>query len=82
MYPVLNIWSLKFYADAVRLQVCNVTEFLEGHPGGPDIILMYGGKEVTALMNDPTEHSHSDFAFQMLEAYRIGTLRTIDDGER
>lgn len=54
----------------------NVTNFLEGHPGGPDIILMIGGKDVTSTMRDPTEHEHSEFAFQMLEDYLVGQLST------
>lgn len=54
----------------------NVTDFLEGHPGGPDIILMTGGKDVTSAMRDPAEHEHSEFAFKMLEDYLVGQLST------
>lgn len=53
-----------------------MTDFLEGHPGGEDIILMHGGKDVTEVMRDPTEHEHSDFAYTMLDDYYIGTLST------
>jgi hypothetical protein len=57
-------------------QVYNVTDFLEGHPGGEDLILMHGGKDVTEIMQDPLEHEHSEFAFDMLKDYFIGRLDT------
>eukprot|EP01134_Creolimax_fragrantissima_P004721 CFRG4721T1 len=54
--------------------VYDVTEFLESHPGGPDIVLMHGGKDITKVMTDPSEHEHSEFAVQMLEDYKVGKL--------
>ncbi|KNC80576.1 hypothetical protein SARC_07060 [Sphaeroforma arctica JP610] len=54
--------------------VYDVTEFLEAHPGGPDIVLMSGGKDITKIMKDPHEHEHSDFAVSMLEDYKVGAL--------
>jgi hypothetical protein len=57
-------------------QVYNVTDFLEGHPGGEDLILMHGGKDVTEIMQDPLEHEHSEFAFDMLKDYFIGRVDT------
>lgn len=39
---------------------------------------MYGGKDVTKVMHDPSEHAHSDFAIDMLKEYLIGDL--IGDG--
>lgn len=54
--------------------VYDVTGFLESHPGGEDMVLMYGGKDVSEVLHDPSEHAHSDFAVQMLEDYLLGTL--------
>jgi len=55
-------------------KVYDITGFINSHPGGPDIVLMNGGKDVTAVMNDPSEHKHSAFAFEMMADYLIGKL--------
>jgi len=55
-------------------KVYDVTDFLSSHPGGPDIILMNESPDVTDIMNDPIEHSHSASAFEMLDSYYIGDL--------
>lgn len=57
--------------------VYDITEFLEDHPGGDDVILEYAGKDVEQIMNDPLSHSHSKSAFSMLEEFKIGRL--VDD---
>lgn len=31
----------------IKGEVYDVTDFLDDHPGGPDIILKYGGKDAT-----------------------------------
>ena len=59
-------------------KVYDITEFLDSHPGGEEILLQYGGKDVTNVMNDPSEHEHSDIAYDMLEEYCIGKLDTLD----
>jgi 4-hydroxysphinganine ceramide fatty acyl 2-hydroxylase len=53
-------------------KVYDVTEFIQDHPGGDDLILDYGGKDVTAVMKDVLEHEHSDAAYEILEEYCIG----------
>lgn len=55
-------------------KVYNVTEFIEDHPGGDDLILEYAGKDVTEIMADPLSHEHSKSAYGMLEDFRVGTL--------
>jgi 4-hydroxysphinganine ceramide fatty acyl 2-hydroxylase len=47
---------------------------MEAHPGGEEILLQFGGKDITNVMDDPNEHSHSDSAYEMLEEYYIGDL--------
>lgn len=54
--------------------VYDITEFLEDHPGGDDVILEYAGKDVGEIMKDPLSHSHSKSAFSMLEDFKIGQL--------
>src|ERR1700743_2090712 len=66
-------------------KVYDVTEFLADHPGGEELIIKYGGKDVGEAMTDKLEHVHSDSAYEMLEEYVIGRLGTdaqiVSDGE-
>lgn len=55
-------------------RVYDVTDFAPDHPGGDDLILQYAGKDMGNIMEDPSEHSHSDSAFELLEEYFIGKL--------
>lgn len=57
-------------------KVYDVTEFLVDHPGGEDLIIKHGGKDVEEAMKDKLEHLHSDSAYEMLEEYMIGRLGT------
>lgn len=53
-------------------KVYDVTEFLEDHPGGGDLILEYGGKDVKEIMQDIPSHLHSEAAYELLDEYLIG----------
>ncbi|WIA19552.1 hypothetical protein OEZ86_013277 [Tetradesmus obliquus] len=53
----------------VHGKVYNVTDFLEEHPGGYDIILTSAGKDAT---QDFEEIGHSNSARELLEKYHIG----------
>ncbi|KAH9923302.1 oxidoreductase [Amylocystis lapponica] len=55
-------------------KVYDVTKFLADHPGGDDLIMRYAGKDVGAIMKDPSEHDHSDSAYDMLDEFIIGRL--------
>lgn len=57
-------------------KVYDITPFLDAHPGGGDLILEYGGKDVTEIMNDEISHSHSESAYEMLEEHLIGFVVT------
>lgn len=65
-------------------KVYDVTAFLPDHPGGDDLILKYAGKDVGEIMKDPSEHEHSDSAYDMLDDFVIGRLGTgeaiVSDG--
>ncbi|KAJ5997844.1 hypothetical protein N7499_005762 [Penicillium canescens] len=52
--------------------VYDVTDFLEAHPGGGDLILEYGGKDVTDILKDEISHEHTDAAYEILDDYHIG----------
>lgn len=46
------------------------------HPGGEELLLQYGGRDVTKVMQDELEHAHSEAAYDMLDQYYIGDLAT------
>ncbi|GAA5970113.1 hypothetical protein JCM8115_001245 [Rhodotorula mucilaginosa] len=55
-------------------KIYDVSVFLDDHPGGDDLILQYAGKDVTEVMGDPVEHSHSDSAYHLLDEYQVGRV--------
>lgn len=52
--------------------VYNVTSFLGDHPGGGDLILEYGGKDVEEIMKDEISHVHSEAAVEVLDGLLCG----------
>ena len=50
----------------------DVTDFLGEHPGGGELIVEYGGKDVTEIMQDEASHQHSEIADIMLKDFLIG----------
>eukprot|EP01025_Chloroclados_australasicus_P055872 TRINITY_DN6861_c0_g2_i1.p1 TRINITY_DN6861_c0_g2~~TRINITY_DN6861_c0_g2_i1.p1 ORF type:complete len:142 (-),score=19.66 TRINITY_DN6861_c0_g2_i1:233-658(-) len=72
---VYTVEDLKQHTDekscylAIHGKVYDVTEFLEEHPGGYDIILQSTGRDAT---DDFEDIGHSRSAKQMLEQYYIG----------
>lgn len=57
-------------------KVYNVTGFLDAHPGGGDLILKYGGKDVSEIMGDEILHTHSEAAYEILDENLIGFVAT------
>lgn len=58
-----------------RGKVYDVSEFLQRHPGGKDILLAYAGQDVTVLMTQEGLHKHTTFAYGWLGKYLIGRLK-------
>ena len=56
----------------VGAKVYDVTSFLPDHPGGADLILQYGGKDVSDIMDDELSHKHSEAAYQILNDSLVG----------
>lgn len=56
----------------VGANVYNVTKFLPDHPGGGELILKYGGKDVSEIMGDELSHTHSEAAYEVLNDCLIG----------
>ena len=57
-------------------KVFDITPFLDDHPGGGDLILEYGGKDVTQIMGDEFSHTHSEAAYEILDDHLIGFVTT------
>lgn len=62
-------------------KVYNVTQFLEEHPAGAEVILEYGGKDITEILADAVSHTHSESAYEMLDEMLIGYLATAEEEE-
>ena len=56
--------------------VYDVTDFLEDHPGGGDLILEHAGQDVQEIMKDTISHEHSDSAYEILQERIIGFVAT------
>ncbi|MCJ1289080.1 fatty acid alpha-hydroxylase [Xylographa carneopallida] len=57
-------------------KVFDITPFLADHPGGGDLILQYGGQDVTEIMGDEISHTHSEAAYEILDDHLIGFVAT------
>lgn len=60
----------------IGAKVYDVTDFLDDHPGGADLILEYGGKDVAEMMRDEVSHFHTEAAYEILEEHFIGFVAT------
>jgi cytochrome b involved in lipid metabolism len=61
----------------VNNNIYNITDYIPVHPGGPDKIISYCGKDATTAFETKDANPvrpHSDAARQMLEKYYIGSL--------
>ncbi|KAJ7571149.1 hypothetical protein O6H91_01G151800 [Diphasiastrum complanatum] len=66
--------------------VYNITEFLDCHPGGAEIILQHiGNNDLGQLMRGSDHrnaHKHSQAAFRMLSQFLVGTIESDRDDEK
>ncbi|KND94430.1 Ceramide very long chain fatty acid hydroxylase SCS7 [Tolypocladium ophioglossoides CBS 100239] len=56
----------------IGTKVYDVTEFVDDHPGGGDLLLEYAGKDVEDILKDPTSHPHSEAAYEVLDESLVG----------
>src|ERR1700753_1466070 len=54
--------------------VYDVTDFLDSHPGGAELILDYAGKDVAEILKDESSHGHSETAYEVLDDSLVGFL--------
>lgn len=57
-------------------RVFDITDFLDSHPGGGELILEYGGKDITDILKDADSHTHSEAAYEVLEDSLVGFVAT------
>ncbi|GME96253.1 unnamed protein product [Ambrosiozyma monospora] len=70
------------YVSLYNRKIYDVTPFLEEHPAGPELILEYGGKDITKILADPISHTHSEAAYEMLDdGMLVGYLATPEEEE-
>ncbi|XP_024887902.1 cytochrome b5-like, partial [Temnothorax curvispinosus] len=55
--------------------VYDVTDYMQQHPGGPELLEEYAGKDATSGFDD---FGHSSDAKKMLKKYLIGELQDED----
>lgn len=60
----------------IGTKVFDVTSFLPDHPGGGDLIIKYGGKDVTKILRDELSHTHSEAAYEILDESLVGFVAT------
>lgn len=58
----------------IGANVYDVTDFLDSHPGGADLVLDWAGKDVTDILKDEDSHAHSETAYEVLEESHVGFL--------
>jgi 4-hydroxysphinganine ceramide fatty acyl 2-hydroxylase len=68
--------SLKSCYVTIGTNVYDVTDFLDSHPGGEDLILDWAGKDIGAILKDEDSHAHSETAYDVLEESLVGFLVT------
>ena len=61
-------------------KVFDITPFLDDHPGGGDLIVQYGSKDISAIMRDEISHSHSEAAYEVLEDHLVGFISSEEMG--
>ena len=68
--------SAKSCYVTIGTKVFDVTSFLSDHPGGGELILQYGGKDVEAILKDEVSHLHSEAAYDILDDCLVGFVAT------
>lgn len=60
----------------IGTKVFDITDFVDSHPGGGDLVLEYGGKDVAEILKDQNSHTHSEAAYEVLDDSLIGFVAT------
>src|ERR1700730_18362275 len=57
-------------------RVFDLTGFIDSHPGGGELVLEYGGKDITEILKDEASHTHSEAAYEVLDDSLVGFMAT------
>jgi 4-hydroxysphinganine ceramide fatty acyl 2-hydroxylase len=60
----------------IGTKVYDVTSFLPDHPGGGELIIDYGGKDISKILKDESSHRHSEAAYEVLDESLVGFVVT------
>lgn len=80
MFPILSRAEVEAHNKkndcyvAIGEKVYDVTDFLESHPGGPELVTDWAGKDITAILKDEVSHTHTDSAYEILEEYQVAVV--------
>lgn len=58
----------------IRDVVYDVTDYVEDHPGGPELVTDFAGRDGTKDFDD---FGHSSTAMEMLKQYKVGELNYV-----
>ncbi|KAK3490251.1 inositolphosphorylceramide-B C-26 hydroxylase [Neurospora hispaniola] len=78
--PTLTIDEVESHNSAkscyvtIGRNVYDVTDFLDSHPGGADLVLDWAGKDIGAILKDEASHTHSEAAYEVLDESLVGYL--------
>jgi len=62
--------------------VLDVTDFLDEHPGGADILEDYNNQDITEVFHSTVRHVHSHRAIRLLSRYKIGYFKDTDEQDQ
>ncbi|ANB11550.1 fatty acid alpha-hydroxylase [Sugiyamaella lignohabitans] len=63
-------------------KVYDVTDFVEAHPGGADLIRDYPHHDITKIMADIESHAHSESAYEMMDDDYLVAILATEEEER
>lgn len=55
-------------------KVYDLTDFVDEHPGGGQLLLDYASKDIEAILADAVSHTHSEAAYEILDESVVGFL--------
>ncbi|KKF95364.1 Ceramide very long chain fatty acid hydroxylase SCS7 [Ceratocystis platani] len=66
----------------INNKVYDVTDFVDDHPGGAELVLDYAGKDVAAILQDSDSHTHSEAAYEILDECFVGYVADKDISDK
>lgn len=70
--------SAKSCFVTIGRNVYDVTDFLDAHPGGSELVLEYAGKDIADILKDEASHTHTESAYEVLDDSLVGFLASAN----